>query len=96
MHTTTDAKFLTAVIEAANDPTRKAAILRAATTAPVGPRPGTVKQAAEILGTCTRTAERYARAGYFPRVHLSPRKVRYDLNAVERFAATGAPVAVGE
>ena len=92
MQSTTDVEFLTTVLEAASDPTRKAAILRAATAAPVGPRPGTVKQAAAILGTCSRTAERYARAGCFPRVHLSARKIRYDLNAVERFAATGCAV----
>ena len=96
MEATTDARFLAAVIQAANDPTRKAAIMRAATAAPASPRMGTVAEAAKILGTCARTAERYARAGCFPRVHLSPRKVRFDLSAVERYAATGCAVNGGQ
>ena len=85
---TTDATFLQTVLEAANDPSRKAAILRAATTG-TRTRMGTAREAAAILGTCTRTIERYASEGAFPRVHLSPRKVRYDLSAVERFAIEG-------
>ncbi len=91
----TDARILATVIDALADPDRKAAILRAATAAPVGFRPGTVQQVADILQTCTRTAERYARAGCFPRVKLSPRKIRYDLGAVERFAASGIPASPG-
>lgn len=92
MQPTNDAQFLVKVLEAATDPTRKAEILRAATAAPRGPRMGTVREAAEILKTCTRTVERYARQGHFARVHMSPRKVRYDMAAVERFAAAGAQV----
>jgi predicted DNA-binding transcriptional regulator AlpA len=83
-----DPKFLSVVIEAAADPERREAIL---TAARVGHRArmGTVEDAASILGTCRRTVERYAREGAFPRVHLSARMVRYDLNAVEAFARSG-------
>lgn len=84
----TDARFLATVLEAAADPKRRDAILRAATTID-RIRMGTARDAAAILNVCSRSVERYARAGCFPRVHLSPRKVRYDLGAVERFAANG-------
>ena len=79
-------QLIEAVLQAGED--RHAAILQAA----IGtdkPRMGTAKDAAAILGACVRTVERYARQGAFPRVHLSPRKVRYDLTAVERFACEG-------
>ena len=52
-------------------------------------RMGTAREAAEILGCHVRTLERYAEAGRLRRVHLSPRKIRYDLNEVTRFAREG-------
>lgn len=87
--TATDAHFLALVLGAATDPSRKAAILRAAATGSDKVHMGTAREAAQILGTCSRTVERYARAGCFSRVHLSPRKVRYPLHEVEAFAQRG-------
>lgn len=83
---TDTAQLIEAVITAPQD--RREAILTAAIGANK-PRMGTAREAAAILGACVRTVERYARQGAFPRVHLSPRKVRYDLTAVERFACEG-------
>ncbi|MBL7076698.1 MAG: helix-turn-helix domain-containing protein [Kiritimatiellae bacterium] len=83
---TQQAQLIEAVLQAPAD--RADAILQAATGSDK-PRMGTAREAAAILGACVRTVERYARQGAFPRVHLSPRKVRYDLTAVERFARVG-------
>jgi len=84
---TTQTKLIEAVLTA--PPERHEEILRAATGKTTHPRMGTASEAAAILGTCKRTVERYARQGAFPRVHLSPRKVRYPLDQVERFAQEG-------
>jgi excisionase family DNA binding protein len=89
MQNAIDAQFLATVIQAATDPVRRAAILSAATTTKGGPRMGSIREAAAILGTCERTVWRYAHNGTLPCVHLSPRKIRFDLAAVERFATTG-------
>lgn len=70
-------------------PERREAILAAARGPDSRPRPGTIKQAAEILGTCPRTVERYARRGLLTAIRITPRRVRYDLNAVERLAEQG-------
>lgn len=86
---TEQATLIEAVITA--PPERRAAILAAARGSD-RVRMGTARDAAAILNTCARTVERYAATGAFPRVHLSPRKVRYDLAAVERFATTGNKV----
>jgi hypothetical protein len=83
---TQQTQLIEAVLQAGEN--RHEAILKAATGSDK-PRMGTAKDAAAILGACVRTVERYARQGAFPRVHLSPRKVRYDLNAVERFSQVG-------
>ena len=83
---TDTAKLIDTVISAPVE--RRAAILEAARGAE-RPRMGTAKEAASILGVCTRSVERYALQGCFPRVHLSPRKVRYNLRAVEDFASRG-------
>ena len=69
---------------------RRVAILTAARGLNSRPRPGTIKQAAEILGTCPRTVERYARQGLLSAIRITPRRVRYDLNQVEHLATTGA------
>ena len=66
-------------------------ILAACRTKPATARRrlGTVKQAAEILGCCTRSVERYAKQGCFLSIHHSARKVRYDLDEVQGFANQG-------
>ena len=83
---TQQAQLIEAVLQAPQE--RRDAILKAATGSDK-PRMGTAREAAAILDACTKTVERYAAQGAFPRVHLSPRKVRYDLTAVSRFAETG-------
>jgi excisionase family DNA binding protein len=52
-------------------------------------RLGTVRQAAEILGVCRRTVERYAREGKLTRIRYSKRRVRYDLDEVQAVADNG-------
>jgi hypothetical protein len=49
----------------------------------------TVKRAAEILQVHPKTVQRYAAEGKLSRIVHSPRKIRYDLEEVERFAAEG-------
>lgn len=56
---------------------------------PVRPRMGTVRQAAAILQVHPRTVARYGRQGLLRTVKYTCRRVRYDLNAVERFAQEG-------
>ncbi len=83
------AELIAAVLAASQD--RWPHIVAACRDAEQHRRMGGVKEAAAILGTCTRTAERYAKQGLIPRVHLSPRCVRFDLSAVKRFAEQGRP-----
>ncbi|VGO12625.1 hypothetical protein PDESU_01178 [Pontiella desulfatans] len=51
--------------------------------------PGTIDQAAEILGVCPGTVRRYAKAGLLTPIRITARNVQYDLNEVERLANTG-------
>jgi hypothetical protein len=83
---TDTAKLIDAVIQA---PTERRDAILAAARGTDKPRPGTVRQAAEIMNTCPRTIERYARQGLFKAIRISPRRVRYDLNEVERLATRG-------
>lgn len=53
------------------------------------PRPGTIKQAAEILNVHPVTVRRYAQAGLLTQIRITCRKVRYDLNEVEELANSG-------
>jgi hypothetical protein len=53
-------------------------------------RPGTIRQAAEILGAHPRTIQRYAKAGLLHAIRISPRRIRYDLLEVEKLATAGA------
>lgn len=53
------------------------------------PRLGTAKQAAAILSCHPKTVYRYARRGMLQPIHYSARKVRFDLDEVEAFAARG-------
>ena len=55
-------------------------------------RPGrrvTVRKAAEVLGVHPRTISRYVQEGKLHAIRLSKRRIRYDLNEVERFAMNG-------
>lgn len=53
------------------------------------PRPGTIKDAAKILDVHPVTVRRYAKAGLLTPIRITARKVRYDLNEVEKLAQTG-------
>jgi excisionase family DNA binding protein len=52
-------------------------------------RLGGVRQAAEVVGCHPKTIYRYVRRGLLHPVRYSQRKVRFDLNEVEAFAANG-------
>ena len=80
------AQLIDAILAAPTD--RWDAILQAA-RGTEKPRPGTVRQAANILGAHPRTVARYARAGMLHTIRISPRRVRFDLNEVERLATRG-------
>jgi len=84
---TAQAQLIEAVLQA--PPERQPAIIAAARGAN-RPRPGTVKQAAEILGCNPRTIQRYERAGMLRAIRVSCRMVRYDLREVEKLAEQGA------
>ncbi len=67
-------------------------ILRAASrSTQTRPRPVGVGQAAQVLGCHPKTIYRYVRRGLLHTIHYSRRKVRFDLNEVEAFAARGIP-----
>ncbi len=82
----TQAEIIEAVLQA--PPERLPEILNACRGAD-RPRPGTVKQAAEILGCHPRTVKRYGAAGLLCPIRLSPKTVRWDLNAVVKLAERG-------
>lgn len=69
-------------------PEARAAMLRAATGADRR-RPGTLRQAAEILQTHPRTVQRLARRGLLHPIRLSARLVRWDLREVQDLAERG-------
>ena len=52
-------------------------------------RLGTGRQAADVLGVHRRTLQRYAREGKLTAIYQSRRRVRYDLDEVERLASEG-------
>lgn len=56
-------------------------------------RPGTIRQAAEILDVHPVTIRRYAQAGLLTPIRITARKVRYDLNEVELLSMIGIPSA---
>lgn len=84
---TEQAQLIEAVLAA--PPERREAIMQAARGAD-RPRPGTVRQAAEILGAHPRTIQRYARAGLLDTIRISPRRIRFDLRQVQMLAERGA------
>jgi hypothetical protein len=56
-------------------------------------RPGTARQAAELLGyTCTRSVYRLAARGELKPIRLSSRRIRFDLTECQRIAETGVQV----
>ena len=89
---TAQAQLIEAILS--TPPERYGAILSAARGSD-RPRPGTVKQAAEILGCNPRTIQRYEREGKLKAIRVSSRMVRYDLRQVERLAEQGAAVQIG-
>ncbi len=80
-------ELIEAVITA--PPERRDAILQAA-RGKNRPRPGTIRQAAEILGVHPRTVQRYADAGLLHPIRITPRRIRWNLNEVEDLATRGA------
>ena len=50
---------------------------------------GTIREAAERLGCCTRTVERYARSGLLKQICYSKRKIRYDMDEVDELLERG-------
>lgn len=88
-----DAAYLAVVLAAYDDPDRRAAVLLAAQTQaerPVKPRPVGIREAARVLGCHPKTVQRYAMQGRLRQIHISPRRVRYDMNEVEKLATQGA------
>ena len=84
----TQAELIQAVLAA--PPERESEILAALRGNPTKRRPGTVRQAAEILGCHPRTIKRYADTGLLHAIRITPRRVRYDLNQVQQLAENGA------
>ena len=85
---TEQAHLIEAVLAA--PPERRDAILKAARGSD-RPRPGTIREAADILGVHPRTVQRYRDNGLLHVVRLSPRCHRYDLAECERLATRGVP-----
>ena len=52
-------------------------------------RLGTAKQAAAILETCPTTVKRYARRGLLEGIKIGARRLRFDLDEVQRLADYG-------
>jgi hypothetical protein len=83
----TKAQLIEAVMQA---PAERHDAINAAALGTDKPRPGTIRQAAAI-GECTpRTVQRYAGRGLLHPIKITPRRVRYDLNEVERLFTMGA------
>ena len=67
-------------------PEEKVAAAMAALKGAAKRKPIQPKEAAQILGCCRRTLLRFERLGKLHRIQVSQRKIRYDLNEVERLA----------
>lgn len=70
-------------------PEQRRAIIRACQRQHLRRKLGTVRQAADILQVHPRTVQRYERAGLLTAVRYSPRRIRYDLDQVQRLADEG-------
>jgi len=88
----TQAEVIEAVLQA--PPERLAAIVKLA-RGEDKPKPGTIRQAMDILECCDVTIRQYAKRGLLHPIRITPRKVRYDLNEVERLAQRGADAVAG-
>jgi len=77
------AELIAQILEA---PEEKVAAAVAALKGAVKRKPIQPKEAAQILGCCRRTLLRFERQGKLHRIQVSQRKIRYDLNEVERLA----------
>lgn len=53
-------------------------------------RLGTARQAAAILETCPTTVKRYARRGLLEGIKIGARRLRFDLDEVQRLHDFGA------
>ncbi len=85
-----DAAYLAVVLAAYDDPDRRAAVLLAAQAErSVKPRPGSINEAARLLGCHPKTVQRYVTQGLLHQIRISARRVRYDLNEVEALATRG-------
>ncbi len=69
------------------DVKRIVAACRAVT--PKTKRMGTVSDAAEILGVHPRTVQRYERMGLFKAIRITRRRVRYDMDNIDRLSTEG-------
>lgn len=54
-------------------------------------RLGTVRQVAELLGCHVKTVQRYAQRGLLHPVKYSLRRIRFDMDEVEKFVVQGFP-----
>lgn len=70
---------------------REALLCAFSRAAPLKAKPVGVRQAAQVLGCHPKTLYRYVRKGLLHTIHYSRRKVRFDLNEIESFAARGVP-----
>jgi hypothetical protein len=85
---TDTAKLIEAILTAPAE--RRDAILAAAIGNASKPRPGTIREAAEIGSCNARTIQRYAERGLLHPIKISPRRVRWDLNEVDNLFTHGA------
>lgn len=89
---TTTKKIIEAALladETVGQEEREAVLSAFSRAVPVKPKPVGVRQAAQVLGCHPKTLYRYVRKGLLHTIHYSCRKVRFDLNEIEAFAARG-------
>lgn len=83
----TKAQLIELILQAPEE--RHAAIILAAKGGDVI-RPGTAREAAAVLGyECTKSVYRMVARGEIKPIRLSPRRIRFDLNACKRLAEQG-------
>ena len=77
--------------DATTTPEHVQRVVAACRTESQKPRMGTVRDAAELLGVHPRTIQRYERLGILKAVRITSRRIRYNMNELERLAAKGLP-----
>jgi predicted DNA-binding transcriptional regulator AlpA len=80
----TTAQLIESIIQA--PPERHSAILAAA-RGDGKPQPITARDAAEALGVCPRTVQRWGTMGILHPIKIGPRLVRFDRREIEALAA---------